>query len=55
MEMERKAERTAKFNKNKKARNRQTSKKYIKDKRERDYGSEDTGVSRDTDRPKQGE
>ena len=53
MEMERKAERTAKFNKNKKSRSRQKSKKYIKDKREHDYGSEDTRVSRDTDRPEQ--
>ena len=50
--MERKAERTAKFNKNKSSRSRQKSKKYIKDKRENDYGSEDTRVSRDTDRPK---
>ena len=50
--MERKAERTAKFNKNKKARSRQKSKKYIKDKREHDYGVKDTRVSRDTDRPK---
>ncbi len=53
MEMERKAERTAKFNKNKKSSDRQASKKYIKDKREHDYGSEDTRVSGNTDRPKQ--
>lgn len=51
--MERKAARTAKFNKNKKARNRQASKKYIKEKREHSYDTEGTRVSRHTDRSRE--
>ena len=55
MDMEHKAERTAKFNKNKKSRNRQKSKKFDKEKREDKYDIRNTGVSRDTNRPKHGE
>ena len=55
MDMEHKAERTAKFNKNKKSRNRQKSKKYNREKRENKYDIKNTGGSRSTDRPEQGE
>lgn len=51
MDMDHKAERTAKFNKNKKSRNRQKSKKYAKEKRENNYDIKNTGVSRGPNRP----
>ena len=50
--MDRKAERTARFNRSKQAKNRKKSKRYIKDKREHEYGAKDTRVFRNTDRPK---
>jgi len=48
--VERKTERTAKFNKNKKAKTKQKSKRYIKEKKEYTNDFENSRVSWDTDK-----
>jgi len=48
--IERKAERTARFNKNKKSKHKQKNKKYRKEKRENNNEFDYTRVSRDTNR-----
>ena len=53
--MDRKMERTAKFNRNQKAKNKQKSKKYKKEKRELENDFKNAGLLRDTDKLKQGE
>ena len=50
MTVERKTERTAKFNKNKKAKTKQKSKRYIKEKKEYTNDFEHSRVSWDTDK-----
>ena len=53
--MDRKAERTARFNRSKTAKNKQKSKRYVKDKREHEHDLENTRIFRNSDRPEQGE
>lgn len=50
MTIERKAERTAKFNKSKQSKHKQKNKKYRKEKRENNNEFDYTRVSRDTNR-----
>ncbi len=50
MTMERKAERTAKFNKNKKSKTKQKSKRYKKEKKEYTNDFENSRISWDTDK-----
>ena len=50
MTMERKAERTAQFNKNKQSKTKQKSKRYKKEKKEYTNDFENSRVSWDTDR-----
>ena len=52
--VDRKAERTARFNRSKAAKNRQKSKRYIKDKREHEHDLKNTRIFRDSDRFEQG-
>ena len=52
MSWDRKAERSAKFHKNKKSKNKQKSKSYIKEKKESDYDFEDSRLPRHSNRPK---
>ena len=53
--VDRKAERTARFNRSKTAKNKQKSKRYVKDKREHEHDLKNTRIFRDSDRPEQGE
>lgn len=55
METERKAVRTAKFNKNKNAKRKQINKRYKKEKKENQDDAEDTRISRNPDRFESGE
>ena len=50
--VDRKAERTARFNRSKNAKNKQKSKRYVKDKREHEHDFNHTRISRHSDRPK---
>ena len=52
MSWDRKAERSAKFHKNKQAKNKQKSKKYIKEKKENEYDLENSRLPRDSDKSK---
>jgi hypothetical protein len=52
MSWDRKAERTTKFHKNKQATNKQKSKSYLKEKKERKHDFENSRLLRDSDRSK---
>ena len=54
MATDRKAERTARFNRSQEAKNKQRHKKYKKEKKEYNDDSENTGILRDSNRFKQG-
>ena len=48
--IDRKAERTARFHRNRNAKNKQKVKKHKKEKKDYEHDFKDTGVSRNTDR-----
>lgn len=55
MSVDRKAERIARFHRNRNAKNKQKTKRHIKEKKDHENDFKDAGISRNTDRFEQGE